>query len=298
MASHFDVLRYRISYTEAVPRLRISVREERSGEGVQEARIRVSGPVEAYGRTNSSGYLDVHGLRSGSYEIEITESECDLSGEAFRAFVDVSQGVHFIECQVRRVLRSVRMCRKHIRFDGERLSDKDNPSLLEMKGALKRIWARQDCRHPDDMTWLDVGHWWTLVYESPGDVHARESYGWYPDVEPNGLKQLIAGMSGRLNDHNEDLHGHLPAEYYDPHHLDPLVSVDEHFFPLAETGANALEIKDAIRGFAFAFRGIWSYRGGFSDVNCHTFQDDLMRQCRLGKPVNPGVKWIGRPPTK
>jgi hypothetical protein len=119
------------------------------------------------------------------------------------------------------------------------------------------------------------GHWWFEIGD-PLDPRS-ESYGWWPR-EPVGLAGTLVGVPGELNGQT-NFRG-TPTR--DPHHGD---DADQEFFPLvAVTDLRADdEIADCLRAFARSFAGEWHWTFG-GGQNCHSFQEQAMRHCRLRVP--------------
>lgn len=102
----------------------------------------------------------------------------------------------------------------------------------------------------------------------------RSELGYYTQA----IGKTLAGVPGILNG-DED---HKKNEK-DPHHGDKdLGKTDEDYHPVIVDCRTDAEIHKAIRDFAFAYSGQWSWRLEFGK-NCHTFQKDAMKKLRLDK---------------
>ena len=92
------------------------------------------------------------------------------------------------------------------------------------------------------------------------------------------IGKTFAGVPGILNGHDE---GKLRER--DPHHeFWRAGKTDEDYHPVIVDCRSTDEISKAIRDFAFAYSGNWSWRfeGG---NNCHTFQVSAMDKLKLNK---------------
>ncbi len=118
------------------------------------------------------------------------------------------------------------------------------------------------------------GHWWFEIGD-PTDPNS-ESYGWWP-LGPVGPAGTFAGAQGELNGQT-NFRGR-PTR--DPHHGD---DADEEFHPLVPESDPRTddEIADCLRSFARAYNGEWRWTFG-KGQNCHTFQEQAMKHCRLRK---------------
>ena len=92
-------------------------------------------------------------------------------------------------------------------------------------------------------------------------------------------KGTAFGVAGELNGQT-NFRG-LPMR--DPHHGD---DADEVFHPLVPVTDQRTdhEIAQCLRQFAQSYRGPWRWTFG-NGQNCHTFQDQAMKQCRVRKKV-------------
>ena len=118
------------------------------------------------------------------------------------------------------------------------------------------------------------GHWWFEI-GAFGEGEA-ESYGWWP-AEFVGLTSTLLGVPGDLNGQTS----FFGSPTRDPRHGD---KADEEFYPyvLATDTRTDQEIADCLRRFATSFTGAWRWTFG-KGQNCHTFQEQAMRHCRLLK---------------
>jgi len=169
---------------------------------------------------------------------------------------------------------------------------------------------------------LDYGHWWIEVgdksygwYPEDGHLGAKEMD--EPTPPPPlpadaGMAQKISHLAlsasyrvelARYQANNSDagfygqaigktfkgVPGILNGSEYrksiekDFHHEDWLDGkTDEDYHPVIVDCRTKDEIHKAIRDFAFAYSGEWSWRFEFGK-NCHSFQIDAMKKCKLGK---------------
>jgi hypothetical protein len=125
------------------------------------------------------------------------------------------------------------------------------------------------------------GHWWFEIGDA--DDADSESYGWWPG-RPVGLREALAGVAGELN--GQTTFRGRPTR--DPHHGD---DADEEFHPVVPTsdGRTDGEIAECLRDFARSYHGVWEWKFG-KGQNCHTFQDQAMKHCRLRK--QPPKNWV------
>jgi hypothetical protein len=123
-----------------------------------------------------------------------------------------------------------------------------------------------------------AGHWWIEI--GPCDSPLAESYGWWPKHRVS-LSQLFTGVDGELND---GLDGQTPAR--DPHHGE--VS-DEEFHPMVDDNDTRTdeEVANCLRMFALGYTGNWQWFVGWGQ-NCHTFQREALRRCKLQVPAYVG----------
>jgi hypothetical protein len=132
----------------------------------------------------------------------------------------------------------------------------------------------------------NYGHWWTEIGDLDGDKwKPRESYGWWPDVEPN-IKQTLKGVKGVLNDGGE----------YDPHHGENDAATEFHPAAQVDDTESYEDVRDRIladiRTFAKGYSGKWSWIFGWGQ-NCHTFQTKMMDKAGLKK--KKAKRWLMRP---
>ena len=122
------------------------------------------------------------------------------------------------------------------------------------------------------------GHWWMMI-DTDSDVSNgyEESYGWWPRSGVGGLGQTFSGVPGILN-------GGDPTR--DPDHN--ATDFNEQFRPKIAGGVSdyatcpekCLKAADCYRDFAKRYTGNWAWRFGFGQ-NCHTFQEQGMKECNL-----------------
>jgi len=92
------------------------------------------------------------------------------------------------------------------------------------------------------------------------------------------IYKTFRGVPGVLNG-DED----YKRREKDPHHGDWLEGrTDEDYHPVIVDCRSDADIKAAIRNFAFAYSGEWSWRFELGK-NCHTFQKDAMKKLKLDK---------------
>lgn len=130
------------------------------------------------------------------------------------------------------------------------------------------------------------GHWWV-------EIDDNESYGWWPKYRV-GLIDTLKGIEGELNGqtsfrgkpNRDPHHGDISAEgAYQPVIFDMRTTIEiEHAKPC--NCRSDAEIKQCIRNFAGSYAskygGRWSWRfETFGNDNCHTFQKEMMKHCRL-----------------
>ena len=140
--------------------------------------------------------------------------------------------------------------------------------------SIRSITMKRDHIHltGDDK----YGHWWFEIGE-PGD-HNAESYGWWPERRV-ALAGTMIGIRGELNGQTS-FRGKATR---DPNHGE---DAEEEFHPVVAISDPRTddEIADCLRTFARSCRGEWRWTFG-SGLNCHSFQEEAMKHCRLDKPV-------------
>ena len=120
------------------------------------------------------------------------------------------------------------------------------------------------------------GHWWIEIGD-PMSVNL-ESYGWWPR-DRVGLRDALAGVQGELN--GQTSFAGEPSR--DPHHGD--VGGDTfHPFVLGSDSRSDSEIAECLREFARSYSGEWKWVIGWGQ-NCHSFQKEAFRHCRLREPA-------------
>lgn len=112
------------------------------------------------------------------------------------------------------------------------------------------------------LTGRSYGHWWVEL----GD---DESYGWWPDRCPLGLRGIMRGTSGVLNGIGVTTDG-TPRR--DPNHG---LLADYEFHPVLIEDRTDDEVRDALRLFAGGFCGGWRWSTR-PTMNCRLFQLALM----------------------
>jgi len=284
--------------------LKITVRDICDGSRVKEAEVIVNKETK---KTDEYGDCTFTGLPVGSADIKvkkhfkeadylkfithnpkITTSHDAKSSENDIALIIVNKtSKERIEIPVFKVIESVRFCRIHLKLKP-----------------------------------LDYGHWWIEVddksygwWPKDGELSAKEMEEPTPPP-PLGAnasaKEKIAHMSQaaayraknaryQANNSSTSFYGQaiyktfrgVPGilngdeEYkkneIDPHHGDwKNGKTDEDYHPVIVDCRTKEEIHDAIRDFAFAYSGEWSWRFE-AGRNCHTFQKDAMKQLKLDK---------------
>lgn len=114
------------------------------------------------------------------------------------------------------------------------------------------------------------GHWWV-------EVDGRESYGWWPDRCPVGLRAFLLGSRGTLNGLGGTCRGGTLLA--DPHHLD---HADHAFHPTLVVRRTDRQVRAAIRAFAHGYRGGWRWSTK-PTTNCRTFQLQLLDAAGLSE---------------
>jgi len=120
-----------------------------------------------------------------------------------------------------------------------------------------------------------AGHWWFEIGDPT--TPTSESYGWWPAEPVSGLGALL-GVPGELNDGES---GRSPP--HDPHHAE---LADEEFHPVVKDDdpRSEDEIAECLRLFAERYSGKWQWLLGWGQ-NCHNFQRDALKHCRLSVPA-------------
>lgn len=114
------------------------------------------------------------------------------------------------------------------------------------------------------------------TYQAKAAQYAINDSGAY--FLPQAVVKTFAGVPGLLNGTEE-----LKRRERDSHHGDwKDGKTDENYHPVVVDCRTDAEIHEAIRKFAFAYSGEWSWRFELGR-NCHTFQKDAMKQLRLDK---------------
>jgi hypothetical protein len=141
-------------------------------------------------------------------------------------------------------------------------------------------------KHIDPKGSDQYGHWWFEIH-LPASL--SESYGWWPAQRLGegltgspawqflwALTRTLLGVEGDLN--GVKSFGGSPT--LDAHHGDP---AEDQFHPLDAHGRTDHEIAECLRKFAQAYNGRWRWTFGFGQ-NCHTFQKQALKHCRLLEP--------------
>jgi hypothetical protein len=127
-----------------------------------------------------------------------------------------------------------------------------------------------------DKSQLEFGHWWV-------EVDGAQSYGWWPadHVSIGGTFRGVPGVVNRMK-------GTSGTATRDPHHGDP---GDEEFSPRVLNGksaaANKLMIGAFAGTFAAKFGSTWRWPLKY---NCHSFQEQMMRDCGFTKSGSKKLK--------
>lgn len=145
------------------------------------------------------------------------------------------------------------------------MSTRPVTSILIKRQHLNLGWDADD----------KYGHWWIEI----GNPRQRdsESYGWWPK-HPVTAGQTLLGTQGELN--GQTSFG--GTETRDPHHGD-FVDYSVHPLVASDDPRSDDEIVECLRAFAREFRGEWRWTMGWGQ-NCHSFQLQAMRHCRLQVP--------------
>jgi len=285
--------------------VKVSVRDVCTGARIEDASVVVEGSES---KTDSSGEAVFPGLAAGANEVKVNKHFSDADYITFishnpkisRSFEAKSSENDLVliegdkttklrvEIPVFKVVESVRFCRIHLKLKPK----------------------------------LDYGHWWIEVgdksygwWPEEGHLGAKEMDEPTPPAPlpaDAGMAQKISHLAlsasyraelARYQTNNSDagfygqaigktfkgVPGILNGSEYlkgiekDDHHGDwKLKLTDEDYHPVIVDCRTKDEIHKAIRDFAFAYSGEWSWRFEFGK-NCHTFQKDAMKQLKLDK---------------
>ena len=124
-------------------------------------------------------------------------------------------------------------------------------------------------RNSISLTPLNYGHWWV-------ELGPDESYGWWPS-KPVSLIETFLGVPGSLNDMGHHAGGSCSR---DPHHNE---KAEIEFSPLIASSMPVSDVIAKIRDFSQSYKGLWQWILEYGQ-NCHTFQIELMRDCKLLDP--------------
>lgn len=122
------------------------------------------------------------------------------------------------------------------------------------------------------------GHWWVVIDQS-------ESYGWWPAQKLRGIPATIVGVPAVLNANSPewaDVKSRQALDSrQDPHHYDDTGL--EEFHPIVDDDRSTDEVIEEIREFARSYpKSRWAFPAfAQGAANCHTFQVEMIEQCRL-----------------
>lgn len=193
-----------------------------------------------------------------------------------------------IEIPVYRVVDTVRLCRIHLKI---------SPSLdyghwwIEVGNHSYGWWPEQghlgskEMDEPNPPQQIPQGASAAEKIQNMADnATYRAKAAQYAMNESNtgnyaqAIYKTFRGVPGVLN--GDD---HYKQMEKDPHHGDwKKGNTDEDYHPVIVDCRTDAEIKDAIRDFAFAYSGEWSWRLELGK-NCHTFQKEAMKALKLDK---------------
>jgi len=118
----------------------------------------------------------------------------------------------------------------------------------------------------------EYGHWWI-------EIGTDESYGWWPNAKV-GLVDTLLGVPGELN--GQSAFEGTPTS--DPHQGDRTggdLTVNE-FDVYVRAGTDVNKLTNDIRQYAQTYSANWAWPATpFTGENCHTFQQDLLRNFNL-----------------
>ncbi len=286
-------------------KVKVSVRDVCSGARIEGAKVVVEGNTA---ETDSSGEATISDLSTGANEVKVNKHFKDADYLTFithkpkitRSFEAKSAGEDLanvegektakirVEIPVYKVVESVRFCRIHLKLKPE----------------------------------LDYGHWWIEVgdksygwWPEQGHLGAKEMDEPSPPpplAESASIAQKISRMAQMAayrasmaryaaNNSVAGIYGQAIGKTFmgvpgilngseerksmekDYHHEDWLEGkTDEDYHPVIVDCRTKDEIHKAIRDFAFAYSGEWSWRFEFGK-NCHTFQIEAMNKISLDK---------------
>ena len=155
-------------------------------------------------------------------------------------------------------------------------------------GLIIRKKLGQQIQEPEHGTW---GHFWTEVGKldrvNPKQPRwqPEASYGWWPSGGVHGVRGALRGVSGALNDgqQNDPHHGHsAPVEFH------PVMDVDTD----ADYTKVRQQVTRQIHKFATSFKGSWNWRLGWGK-NCQTFQRALKKNA--GLHYTKSKYWLNQP---
>ena len=139
---------------------------------------------------------------------------------------------------------------------------------IQMRGILKAATG--------DKSELEYGHWWV-------EVDGSQSFGWWP-ASGVSIGGTFSGVPGVLN-RSQGVGG---TANLDPHHGDP---ADEEFSPSVLNGKSAADIKKSIADFATGFSAKYGSTWRWpAKHNCHTFQEQMMKDVGLSKSNSKNLK--------
>lgn len=282
--------------------LKVSVRDVCDGKRIEDAEVIVNGESQ---QTDEHGESTFSNLAVGSAGIKVKKhfKEADyikfithkpkstLSYEAKSSSDDIALIVkdktskERIEISVFKVVDSVRFCRIHLK-----LSPLDYGHWWIEVGDKSYGWwpienelGAKDMDEPtppppladDASAAAKIGH---MAQTSSYQANMARYAANYTRASNYGqaIFKTFKGVPGILNGTEE----HKRKER-DPHHKDWIAGkTDEDYHPVIVDCRTKEEIYKAIRDFAFAYSGQWSWRLEFGR-NCHTFQKDAMKKLNL-----------------
>lgn len=193
-----------------------------------------------------------------------------------------------IEIQAYRVVETIRFCRIHLKF---------SPNLdyghwwIEAGDKSYGWWPKQgelgakemEAPQPPSPLPADAGTATRIGHMAESATYRAKTAQYAANNSMVGnygqaIYKTFRGVPGLLNGDAD-----YKRREKDPHHKEWLEGkTDEDYHPVIVDCRTDAEIYEAIRKFAFAYSGDWSWRFEFGK-NCHTFQKDAMKELRLDK---------------
>lgn len=284
--------------------LKVSVRDVCDGKRLEDVQVTVNGKTQ---KTDEFGESTFLGLSVGTTEIKVKKHfedadyikfithkpKATLSYDAKSLSDDITLIVkdetskERIEIPVFKVVDSVRFCRIHLK-----LKPLDYGHWWIEVGDKSYGWwpienelGAKDMDEPvapppladDAGPSAKIGH---MAQTSSYQANMARYTANYTKTSNYGqaIYKTFRGVPGILNG-SED----YKKIEEDPHHGDwKKGKTDEDYHPVIVDCRTKEEIHKAIRDFAFAYSGDWSWRFEFGR-NCHTFQKDAMKKLNLDK---------------